>query len=127
MNTQNFKNNKGYRKLVTWKEAHKLVLKIYHFTEDFPKQEQFGLTSQIRRAVISVPTNIVEGQASSSKKDFLRFLIISNKSLAEVEYLLETAKDLSYLDEQRYKELEELRSKVGYLLYKFIQSLKDNK
>lgn len=115
---------KGYRKLQVWQEAHKFVLLTYKYTEDFPREELFGLTSQIRRAVVSITANIVEGQASNSKRDFLNFLNISNRSLVEVEYLLETALDLGYLSKERFNGLEELRSKVGCLLNGLMRSVK---
>lgn len=117
-------DNKGYKKLIVWREAHKLALKIYKVTKHFPKEEIFGLVSQLRRAAISIPTNIVEGQAGDSKKDFCRFLFIANKSCAEVEYLLEASKDLGFIKEIEYDSIEDLRRKVGFLLYKFIRSIK---
>ncbi|MBU0531431.1 four helix bundle protein [Patescibacteria group bacterium] len=78
------KNQKPYQKLVAWQKAHMLVLLVYRETEEFPKTEQFGLTSQLRRAAVSVPTNIVEGSLSGSKQDFKRFLIIARASLGGV-------------------------------------------
>lgn len=88
----------GYRRLHVWQEAHALVLLVYIATKQFPKDELFGLTSQIRRAVVSVAANIVEGQTRASKKEFLQFLRVANGSLVEVEYYIGLAKDLCYIN-----------------------------
>lgn len=74
-------DKKGYRKLKVWGKAHKFAMEIYKTSKVFPKEEIYGLTSQIRRAAFSVSLNIVEGQASVSKKEFLNFLNIANRSL----------------------------------------------
>lgn len=118
------KNIKGYKKLEVWQKAHEFVLLTYKYTEDFPKSEIFGLTSQIRRAVVSVAANIVEGQVSNSKRDFLNCLNMANKSLVETEYLLETTLDLIYLSKERYEQLEVLRISVGNLLNGLIRSIR---
>jgi four helix bundle protein len=97
---------------------------MYKYTKDFPTHEQFGLISQLRRATISIPTNIVEGQASSSKKDFLNFLNISNRSLVEVEYLLEVSYELKYLSKEKYNELDSLRSHIGGLLNGLMRAIR---
>jgi len=115
---------KGYKKLKVWQKAHELVLLVYKATEKFPKSETYGLVSQINRATISVAANIVEGQASDSKKDFHRFLIISNKSLVELEYLLEAAKDLKMLSDDDYEKIELLRQEVGCILNGLIKSVR---
>ena len=94
---------KGYKKLKVWEKAHKLALEIYKISKTFPKEEIYGLTSQIRRAAFSVSLNIVEGQASTSKKEFLSFLNIANRSLVETEYLLEIVRELSFIDGNEYK------------------------
>lgn len=80
------RTGKGFRKLLVWQKAHQLVLQVYKQTEKFPKNETFGLTSQLRRAIISVPANIAEGYAAGSKGQFGRYLNIAQGSLAEVEY-----------------------------------------
>lgn len=107
---------KGYRKLKAYIEARKLVLLVYKATEKFPKSELFGLTSQMRRAAVSVMANIVEGQARSSKKEFRQFLFLANGSLVELECYLELALDLSYISEGEYRELDSQRRTVGQLL-----------
>lgn len=83
----------NYRNLIVWQKAHKLALLIYEITAKFPLDEKITLTSQIRRAALSIPTNIVEGYNRKSKKEFVHFIDISLGSLAEVEYLLEFSVD----------------------------------
>jgi four helix bundle protein len=90
-------------KLIVWQKSHELVLKVYGITKDFPRDELFGLTSQVRRAAVSVPSNIVEGKARGSNKDFKRFLLIARGSLEETKYQLLLAKDLKYIDEVKYR------------------------
>jgi len=114
---------KSYKCLKAIRRAYELVLEVYRVTEKFPKAEQFGLTLQLKRAVVSVLANLVEGQARSSKKEFRQFVSVARGSLAEVEVYLELAKDLSFLTEEDYQRLEELRSNVGSLTYGLIKSL----
>jgi four helix bundle protein len=117
------RGEKGFRKLLVWQKAHHLVMLVYKFTENFPKSELFGMTSQIRRAIVSVPANIAEGYAAGGKGQFVRFLNIAQGSLAEVEYYLILAADLNYITDEQYKETESLRGEVGFLLHRLIQSL----
>ena len=116
------KNEKGYHKLVAWQAAHQLALAVYRATESFPRAEMFGLMSQMRRAAVSVAANIVEGQARRGDKEFLRFLIIANGSLAELEYYFEVVRDLGFLSAETYEQLDEMRFRVGYLLHGLIES-----
>ncbi len=115
---------KRYKRLKVYQEAHKLVREIYLITEKFPKSEIFGLTSQMRRAAVSVVANILEGQARSGNKEFKNFLSIANGSLAELEYYLELVADLGYITQEQYKDIEERRKTVGALLGGFIKYLK---
>ena len=96
---------KTYKSLNVWKKAHELVLQIYALTDGFPKLESFGLTSQLRRAAASVPTNIAEGSGAISQKAFIRYLHFALSSAKETEYLLLLCRDLSYLDRNRYTQL----------------------
>jgi len=114
---------KGYKKLVVWEKADELAYQVYLETKKFPKDELYGITSQLRRAVLSIPTNIVEGTGRQSKKELKQFVNIALGSLAETEYLLEFCLRLGYLTEKGYKRLENLRSEVGALLWNFYQSL----
>jgi four helix bundle protein len=88
-----------YSDLQVWKRSHAVVLEIYRATSRFPVAERFGLTAQLRRAAVSVPTNIAEGSKRISQRDFAHFLNISEGSLAEVHYLIELARDLGYLEQ----------------------------
>ena len=110
-------------KLLVWQKSHELTLKIYQITNRFPKEEMFGLTSQIRRAATSVPSNIVEGKARGSSKDYKRFLMIARGSLEETKYQLLLAKDLKYIDEVSYKEILKLADETGKMLNGLINKL----
>ncbi len=125
MTTERKEHKKGYHRLVVWQEAHRPVLAIYKETQGFPRTELFGLISQMRRSAASVSTNIVEGQARRGDKEFLRFLSMANGSLAELEYQLELARDLSLLLPEKYDELDDLRFRVGYLLHGLMQQLSE--
>jgi len=115
--------SRNWNELTIWKESHELVLDIYRITAKFPKEELYGLTSQIRRAVTSVPANIVEGHSKGSSKEFIRFLYISRGSLEELKYLLLLSKDLGYITEEKYIELNERLSKLSLQLNNFIKYL----
>lgn len=86
-----------FQDLKVWQRSHALVLEIYRLTKDFPSTERFGITSQIRRAAVSVPTNIAEGTKRLGGQDFVRFINIAEGSLAETEYLITLSRDLIYL------------------------------
>jgi four helix bundle protein len=111
--------------LEVWKIAHQLTLEVYKTTQGFPKNEEFGLTSQVRRSASSIPTNIIEGQARQHKKEFVQFLYIAKGSLEETNYHLFLAKDLGYITELEYFNLAELCSRIKMMLYKLIKSLKE--
>ena len=96
---------RDYRRIIAWQRAHRLTLYIYRASKEFPKDEIYGLTAQLRRAAYSVAANIVEGSGRDSHKDYLRFLNIAYASLKETEYFLLLARDLGYLDEVRHEEL----------------------
>lgn len=88
-----------FTKLLVWQRSHELVLHLHRATVGFPKTERFGLTSQLRRAALSVPTNIAEGSKRSSQTDFARFLNMAEGSLSETEYLVILSRDLGYIQE----------------------------
>ncbi len=113
----------GYRKLFVWQKAHVLVLRVYAITKDFPKEEIYGMTSQLRRAVLSVPTNIVEGYGRQGKKELKQFVNIALGSLAETEYLLDVCLELRYVEKEEHKQLQALRQEVGSLLWRFYRKL----
>jgi four helix bundle protein len=115
-----------WKDLRVWQKAHLLVIDIYLVTNSFPETEKYNLTSQIRRAATSIPTNIVEGHDRSSSNDFLRFLFISRGSLEELRYLMLLAKDLNYINNTDYQKVEIDCSEVSILINKLIKSLKVN-
>jgi len=88
----------NFRRLKVWEKAHHLVVKLYEVTDSLPKSEHFGLTSQIRRAAVSIPTNIAEGCGRGSDPDFRRHLFIAMGSASEVEYLVLLATELRFID-----------------------------
>lgn len=94
-----------FRKLLVWEKSHKLTLSIYNLTHSFPKEEMYGLTSQIRRASSSVPINIAEGCGRGSDADFARFLQIAFGSVSETEYLLLLCFELGYFSKKKYMEM----------------------
>lgn len=102
------KGVKTHKDLDVWKEAVMLVKKIYELTSVFPKEEIYGLTSQIRRAVVSIPSNIAEGAARNSTKEFIQFLYIALGSCAELDTQLIIAKELGYINEDQSLLFEEL-------------------
>ena len=109
--------------LEVWKLSHKLTIEVYKITQVFPKAEQFGLVSQVRRSASSVPTNIIEGQARQYKKEFIQFLYIAKGSLEETNYHLFLSKDLGYISETDYKLLSEMCTRIKMMLYKLIKSM----
>jgi len=118
------RSDKGFRKLIVWQRAHQLSLMVYKFTEKFPKNEIYGLTSQLRRAAVSVAANIAEGYGYGRKGQTGRFLDIAQGSLSEVEYYLILSLDLNYIDQDEYEKGETLRAETGFLLHRLEQSLK---
>ena len=107
---------KSYRDLDTWQRAMDLVVTVYKATDIMPSDERFGLTNQIRRAAVSVPSNIAEGQGRSSPNDFLRFLAIARGSLNELETQILMAHRLNYLSEDERDSVLTLSDEVSRLL-----------
>ena len=94
-----------YQKLNVWKQAHEWVQEVYRNSRDFPKEEKFGLTDQLRRAAVAVPTNLAEGCGRKSERDVSHFIQIAIGSANESEYLILLAKDLGYLRQEKASEL----------------------
>ena len=115
----------SYRQLVAWQKAFELVRKIYDLTKNFPKEETYGLMSQIRRAAVSVPSNIAEGQGRDSTKEFLHHLSIAYGSLMEVETQILIAKSLEYLKSEETKLILEKTAETGRLINGLTRSLKN--
>ena len=114
---------RNYKNIKAYKLADKMVMGIYKETKIFPKEELYGLTSQLRRAAVSVTTNIAEGASRKHKKDYLHFLYISRGSVAETEYLLHLANSLGYLDNKRFEKLDALREETAKTLFGLIESV----
>lgn len=114
---------RDFRKYGVWEQSHKLVLELYRLTKSFPVDEKFGLVAQIRRAVVSVPTNICEGCGKTSEKDFARFLGISFGSCQEVEYLTLLSRDLGFMDIYSYDLIQSEITSIKKQLYHLIKKL----
>lgn len=105
-----------HEKLDVWNKGIDFVIAIYKLTESFPKEEKFGLTSQIRRAAVSIPANIAEGAARHSEKEFLRYLSIAQGSASELATELLIAQRLSYIDEESYAKLSNDLDEIGRMV-----------
>ncbi len=116
-----------FKDLLIWLKAMNLVTKIYQTTQLFPKDEQFGLTSQIRRSSISIPSNIAEGFGRQGKNDYLKFLNISLSSLFEMQTQIEIAKNINYLNETDFSILYEDSRELERMLVSFINKIKNRK
>jgi four helix bundle protein len=109
----------NFKELIVWQKPIDFVTEIYRITEAFPKTELYGLISQIRRAAISIPSNIAEGSSRRSKPDYLQFLKISRGSCAEVETQLIISKNLKFLNEDDYLKLNERIIEISKMLNGF--------
>jgi four helix bundle protein len=116
-----------YKNLEVWRLAHSFALEVYRTTKSFPKHEEFGLTAQIRRAVVSVPANIVEGYSRRGDKELARFIDIALGSLAEARYLLNFSHDLGYLSEGELSDIERQAGELGSKLWRFYERVRTNK
>jgi len=112
-----------YRDLIVWRKAIELAKLIYCVTESFPRQEMYGLTAQIRRAAVSVPSNIAEGQGRLSRNEFRQFLGQARGSLLEVETQLVIASELGYITEEAVQPLMSCSDEVSRLLHGLIASM----
>jgi four helix bundle protein len=113
-----------YQDLIVWQKAMDLVIRVYELSDGFPRRETFGLTNQLRRSAISIPSNIAEGQARQTTRDFLRFLSIAQGSSQELETQILIAFRLSYLKQHEKNELVGMLSEVGRLLSGLTRSLR---
>ena len=116
----------AFEDVIVWQKAHQIVLDVYNKTKLFPKEELFGLTSQFRRAAISIAANIAEGYGKKGINDKLRFYNIAEGSLNECKYYVLLSKDLSYVNETESDQLYTDLSIIQKLLYSYSQSLKKN-
>jgi len=114
----------GYKKLIAWQKADLLTKRVYEVTRSFPKSEIFGLTSQLRRAALSVPANIIEGYSRVNKNHFRNFLSIALGSLAEVGYFLTFAFEQGLIREADFAKVIDLKEECGRIIWKLYQSQK---
>lgn len=117
-------STRGYKDLFVWREAVAFVPDVYAVVSGFPAHERFGLCDQIRRAAVSVPANIAEGQARHSLRDFLRHLRTAKGSLAELHTHMIIAEQLGYIEASRLAELEQAISEIARPLHKLILNLR---
>ena len=115
---------RDFRKLQVWAISHDLTLRVYELTSQFPREEIYGLTNQIRRACASIPTNIAEGCGRKSPADFARFLQIAMGSASETEYLILLTRDLKYINANQYVELAEAVVSVKKMLTSLLRSVR---
>ena len=113
-----------HKDLRVWQQSIEMVTSIYLMTQSFPKEETFGLVSQLRRASVSVPSNIAEGYARGTDKEKLHFLRISSGSMSEVETQLLLSLNLGYIDQKKYNELSEIVTSVWKQLNSLISSIR---
>ena len=116
-----------YKELIVWQKALVLVKQIYLVTQTFPHSEMYGLVNQMRRAAVSVPSNIAEGQARKTSAEFSRFLSISQGSLAELETQLIIARDLGYLSDMQFGENASLHDEVSRMLVALKAKISESK
>ncbi len=114
-----------FRDLLVWQKSMTLVTEIYLLTNFFPKDEVYGLTSQIRRSAISIPSNISEGYGREGNKDYLKFLNIAISSLFEIQTQLEIAYNLKYLNEIQFNKIYEDSKEIERMLSSFIRKIKE--
>jgi len=117
--------NFSYHKLTAYQKARELILLIYKITKDYPKEEQFSLVTQMRRAVVSIVANIVEGYSKKSTKEYSRFLDIAIGSSTELKVFLEISSDLKYLTTETYTKADNLLTEIRKLLYTYKKSLRN--
>src|SRR6266550_3204568 len=115
---------RSYRDLLVWQKAMEFVVETYRFTESFPREEVYGLRSQVRRASVSVPSNIAEGYGRASRKEYLQFLYVAQGSLKETETQIILAEMLGYVSKDATELLLEKAALVGKLLGGLIRALR---
>lgn len=116
---------RNYKELKVWQKSYQLCLKIYRITAGFPKDEKFGLTSQIRRSVVSIPSNIAEGYGRKTRADYIRSLYIVYGSSCELETQMMLSGDLDYIDRDKLKIIMDEINEVERMLKALIKSLEN--
>lgn len=118
---------KNFKDLAVWQKAHQVTVEIYRHSQQFPQEERYGLTSQLRRAATSIALNISEGCGRRTDKDFAHFLQIAFASANETEYALLLSRDLGYLSEEHYATLQTTLEEVKKMLAALITKIKNDK
>jgi four helix bundle protein len=113
----------SFRDLQIWQKSMELTVAVYRMTQSFPSEEMFGLTSQLRRCAISIPSNIAEGQGRSSEREFLHFLGIARGSNCELQTQLEIARRLGLADTQLLNDAESLSHETGKMIFAFMRAI----
>ncbi len=116
-----------YKNLKVWGKSNQFVIELYKVTRDFPKNEMYGLTSQIRRASVSIPANLAEGCGKDSQMELARYATIASGSASEVEYLIELSHQLSYIDKNKFNRLSNEIAEIKKMLRAFVDKIKKNK
>lgn len=114
----------GYKKLIVWQEALRLALLVYRLSESMPRSEDFALKGQMRRAAVSVMSQIAEGWLRKSKKEKLHYLEIAEGSLLELESHGEVARGVGYFKDSQYDEFDNQRARTAFLLYRYVEKIK---
>lgn len=114
---------RDFKELQVWQKAHRFALDVYRHSRGFPAEERFGLTAQLRRAAVSIPSNIAEGCGREGEREFARYLSIAAGSASEAEYQILLARDLSYVTDDAHRQLDAQVNEVKKMLNSFIQKL----
>lgn len=119
--------SRSFKDLDRWQKAHEFVISVYKVTNMFPDDERYGLTSQFRRAAVSIAANICEGYRKLSRTDKLRFMNIAQGSLEECRYYIILSRDLNYIDQNKYEDLEYLINGTSWKLNGYAEAISQNK
>ena len=117
---------RDFKKIQVWERAHRFTLDIYKITSTFPKEELYGLTSQMRRAAVSIPSNIAEGSGRDTQAELARFVHIASGSTSELEYQLLLAHDLGYINSNHYPKLDTEINEIKRMLKGFEKAVQAN-
>jgi four helix bundle protein len=118
-------SERPHTKLDVWRKAIDFVIKVYKFSEAYPKEEMYGLVSQIRRALVSIVSNIAEGAARNTKKEFIQFLYMTRGSISELDAQLEISRRIGYIAKEKYEELIKDLDEISRMLSGLIKSVEE--
>lgn len=123
---ENSIKTKSFEDLLAWQKAHTFALKVYKTTKNFPKEELFGLTSQLKPAALSIPANIAEGYKKNGSKDKIRFLNIAQGSLEECRYFLIFAHEIEFISSPEFEDLKNSLNSASYMLNAYSNAIREN-